>query len=72
MADFAPFIVTVQVVDAPAHAPLQPVKLEPVAATAVSVTRRAVGEGRLAGRAAVDAGRAARDDAAAACPTSRR
>ena len=38
VADFAPFIVTVHVVEAPAHAPLQPVKLEPVAATAVSVT----------------------------------
>jgi hypothetical protein len=38
VTDFAALIATVQVVDAPVHAPLQPVKLEPAAAAAVSVT----------------------------------
>ena len=38
MTDLAAFIATVQVAAAPVQAPLQPVKLEPVAAAAVSVT----------------------------------
>ena len=38
MTERATLRVTVQVADEPAQAPLQPVKLEPAAATAVSVT----------------------------------
>ena len=38
VTDRATSSVTVQVADDPVHAPLQPVKLEPAAATAVSVT----------------------------------
>jgi hypothetical protein len=38
VTDLATLIATVQVDDAPVQAPLQPVKLEPAAATAVSVT----------------------------------
>jgi hypothetical protein len=37
VTDFAAFMVTVHVA-VPVHAPLQPVKLEPAAAVAVSVT----------------------------------
>jgi len=45
------------------HAPLQPLKVEPAAATAVSVTGHAVREASRARRAAGDPGRAARDRA---------
>jgi hypothetical protein len=38
VTDFAALITTVQVADAPVQAPLHPVKLEPAAATAESVT----------------------------------
>ena len=38
VTDFALASVTAHVADVPAHAPLHPVKLEPEAATAVSVT----------------------------------
>ena len=61
----ATFSETVQVAALPLQAPLQPVKPEPAAGVAVSVTLAPFVKSACAGRAAVDARRAARDRAAA-------